>query len=102
MTHDDANQAEKLIARAYEKVADNGWLRGLIQAIPAVGGTLDTWLFQVAEKAKAERVETALNELKERVARLEADDAFIKENIEEFGYLTERALSISLKTIGLR
>lgn len=88
---DTGNAAEKAIAKAYEK-ANNAWFRGALQAVPMVGGTLDTWFFQLADATKEQRVTDALNDLRARIERLEVDSQHIQDNVEEFAYITERGI----------
>lgn len=86
------NRLSKAVQKKYSQSVDNYWLRGLIQAIPAVGGTLDTWFFQFAEKEKQKRVEQSLNEYANRLDKLEnqIDVKYIEEHIEEYAFLFEK------------
>lgn len=85
---------KKLLTRITDKHVDNAWLRGLIQGIPNVGSTLDTWAFQFSEEKKRERIEQLLTELAKAVDTLEIDVKHIQNNIEEYGYLFEKVASL--------
>jgi hypothetical protein len=87
----DGNRIVEYATGKVEKI-DNAWLRGGLQAVPYVGGTIDTWLFQFAEKAKQKRVQDALEELRQRVGALEIDVSKVDGRIEEFGYIAERTI----------
>lgn len=82
------------VKNRYSSTSDNYWLRGLIQIIPTIGGTLDTWFFQFAEKEKQKRVETSLEEYSRRLNELEGkiDLSYIEKNIEEYSFLFEKFL----------
>ncbi|NMB83389.1 MAG: hypothetical protein GYA14_16385 [Ignavibacteria bacterium] len=78
----------------YNQSSENYWLRGLIQGVPAVGGTLDTWFFQFAEKEKQKRVESALKAFTKRISNIEdqIDVEYIEQHIEEYAFLFEKFL----------
>lgn len=82
-----------VLQNKYSQSADNYWLRGLIQ-ITSIGGALNTWFFQFAEKEKQKRIELAMNDLSTRLGRLEGkiNVKYIEENIEEYAYLFEKFL----------
>lgn len=83
----------KFVSRQTDKV-DNAWLRGSLQAIPYVGSTLDTWIFQFSEKEKQRRIESELKALKKQVEKLEIDSSYINKHQEEYGFLFERGLTL--------
>jgi DNA-binding Lrp family transcriptional regulator len=87
-------QLTKQVKHKYDQTSDNYWLRGAIQIIPAIGGTLDTWFFQFAEKEKQRRVDQSLSKLSRRINQLEEyiDVKHIEANIEEYAYLFEKFL----------
>jgi hypothetical protein len=78
----------------YSSTSDNFWIRGIIQGIPAIGSTLDTWFFQFAEKEKQKRIEMSLEEYSRRLNELEGkiDLSYIEKNIEEYAFLFEKFL----------
>lgn len=82
------------LSKTYSQSSDNYWLRGLIEMVPYVGGTLDTWFFQFAEKEKQKRVEQSLDKLTNRLNTLEdqIDVKYIEENVEEYAFLFEKFL----------
>ena len=84
----------KQVEERYTQVSDNYWLRGLIQGIPVVGGTFDTWFFQFAEKEKQKRVELAISKFTDRLSKIEdkIDVEYIEQHIEEYAYLFEMFL----------
>lgn len=88
------NKLTKAVQDRYTENSDNYWLRGLIQAIPAVGGTLDTWFFQFAEKEKQKRIEHSVSVLSQKLTQLEkhVDVEYIEQHIEEYAYLFEKFL----------
>ena len=80
--------------KQYQKTSDNYWLRGLIQAIPSIGSTLDMWFFQFAEKEKQKRINRAITTLNKKLNELnkKLDVKYIEENIEEYAFLFEKFL----------
>ena len=88
------NEAKKVLTKITDRHVDNAWLRGLIQGVPSVGSTLDTWAFQFSEEKKRERIEELLTELAKAVSTLEIDVRHVQNNIEEYGYLFERVASL--------
>lgn len=86
------NKLTKMTQDKYLQESDNYWLRGFIQGIPVLGGTLDTWFFQFAEKEKQKRIESSLKKFTEKLKILEKkiDFNYIEENIEEYAFLFEK------------
>lgn len=83
-----------VVQNKYSQSADNYWIRGLIQLIPEIGGTLNTWFFQFAEKEKQKRIELAIKDLSTKLNHLKGkiDVQCIEKNIEEYAYLFEKFL----------
>lgn len=76
----DQTQTGSLVAKAAEGYAAQITLRALFQAIPYVGGSIDTLFAGKGQKIQQARVEQFLKELDERVRRLPAVHAPIPED----------------------
>ena len=83
-----------VVQKKYSQSSDNYWLRGSIELIPGIGGTLDTWFFQFADKEKQRRIESAINDLSSKLDLVveKVDVKYIEKNIEEYAYLFEKFL----------
>jgi len=80
----------------YSNLANNYWIRGLIQIIPKIGSLLDTWTFQFAEKQEKRRIRAGLSKLNKRVRAVERklDVAYIEKHIDEFGWFFRRVFTL--------
>lgn len=90
--------ARTLIKKKYQEVSESDFIRGVIQGIPYVGGTLDTWFFSKARKVKEQRLTSFLKRLDSKYRELEEkkiDKRFIE--TEEFLYLLEIVLEKILR-----
>jgi|SRR5579872_725065 len=79
--------------------ADQTWLRGLIQAVPYIGGTLDTWMGAPSSAAQKRHVEKFMAETFEHFEKLDEnviDREFIES--EEFFILFQQMLLRAAKT----
>lgn len=75
-------------ADRYLKLADVTALRALIQAIPYVGSSLDTLIFDKAEKIRRRRILEYLDALHEYMRRIDAD------KMDKRFFKTEQGLSV--------
>lgn len=80
----------------YSRLADTAALRAMIQAIPYIGGSIDTLVFDKAEKIRRQRVMEYLRYIHEYVSRIDA------EKIDKSFFQAEEGLAVfeqALKTV---
>jgi hypothetical protein len=83
------------LTRASQNYADNVWIRAAMQAVPHVGGSLDTLFAARGVFIQQKRIESLIKELHAKFQSLESVPPY---NEEEFLDLTIRAIEASVKT----
>ncbi len=89
------NTVGEALVKASEKYSDQIVIRALMQAIPCVGGSLDTLFSGAGTKMQMRRIESFLEELKNQFDSMQCAPQY---NEEEFLDLVVSAIDLAAKT----
>lgn len=76
-----SNEPRKIITRVATDYTENTVVRASVQAIPWIGGPLDTLLAGTGSKIQADRLQQFLSELSERLGELESPPKIDEEQL---------------------